>query len=152
MSLQTRYRPWLLQAGPSDHIAPVHRRWIGVFPWRRPLKLGSIVRTSGSAKYTFGAALGPKSRGGVVTVVKGAAGPIGGACARAVPAATSTAPAPMPIAVINARRDIRPSSCRSSPSRAIERTSSKLAQHQCCPSRVATVSTTGEEGNGDKVL
>ena len=38
---------------------------------------GSTARTSGSQKYVVGAPFGPKSRGGVVTVLGGAAGPAG---------------------------------------------------------------------------
>src|SRR3989442_8709246 len=74
ISLHTRYRPTPLHAGPSDQSAPVHNRWIGAFGCRRPLKIGSMVSTSGSVKETFGGALGPKSRGGVVIVLGGAIG------------------------------------------------------------------------------
>ena len=42
---------------------------MGAFGCARPLKDGSTARTSGSQKYRFGAAFGPKSRGGLVTVL-----------------------------------------------------------------------------------
>src|SRR4029453_984428 len=88
MSLQTRYRPCPFQAGPSHHSAPVHSRWMGALGCARPLKLGSTAMTSGSQKYVFGAPFGPKSRGGVVTVLGGATGPAGAcACAAAAPIA-----------------------------------------------------------------
>ena len=69
-----RIAPLGVPAGPSDHSAPVHNRWIGALAWRRALKAGSIVSTSGSVKYTFVGVLGPKSRGGLVIVLGGDAG------------------------------------------------------------------------------
>ena len=107
MSLQTRYRPWLDQAGPSAHRAPVHKRWIGALGWRSPLNTGSTVRTSGSVKYVVGAPPGPKSRGGAVTVLGGATGPLDGPWARVVPGAAATTPTAAPRAPMTVRRDIR---------------------------------------------
>src|SRR5215813_2100580 len=103
MSLHTRYRPWLFHAGPSAHSDPVHSRWIGAFGWRRPLNAGSTVRTSGSVKYVVGAPPGPKSRGGLVMVVGGAAG--WGACAVARLGASAMAPAATPMVFMRSRRD-----------------------------------------------
>src|SRR5204863_9524612 len=104
MSLQTRYRPCPLHAGPSDHSAPVHSRWMGAFGWRRPLNMGSTVMTSGSVKYVVGAPPGPKSRGGVVTVLGGGTGLSAGPWARATAGAKATA---APRVVRTERRDIR---------------------------------------------
>src|SRR5262245_18207072 len=118
MSLHTRYRPWPLHAGPSDQRAPVHRRWIGAFGWRRPLNSGSIVSTSGSVKYTFGGAFGPKSRGGVVIVLGGAIGAGVWAAARRGPSAT--APAATPAVLISTRLDIRFVSSRARASLAMD--------------------------------
>src|SRR5262245_44942497 len=107
MSLQTRYRPTPLQAGPSDHKAPVHRRLSGVLPCRRRSNAGSMVMTSGST-YVTGGAFGPKSRGGLVTVLGGVAGPMGeGGCvwAMAMRDPRAAAPAIAPIAVKSIRRE-----------------------------------------------
>ena len=38
------------QAGPSDHSAPVHRRWMAALGWVMPLNAGSTVIMSGSRK------------------------------------------------------------------------------------------------------
>src|SRR3954463_10752770 len=65
---------------------------MGAFGCASPLKDGSTARTSGSQKYTFGGAFGPKSRGGVVTVVT--LGPF--SWPSATPAPSATAPAPRP--------------------------------------------------------
>src|SRR5438046_1216838 len=71
MSLHTRNLPTEFQAGPSDQRAPVHRRWIAAFGWRKPSNDGSTVSTSGSVKYVVGAPPAPKSRGGWVIVLGG---------------------------------------------------------------------------------
>src|SRR5258708_21189911 len=81
MSLQSRYRPWLFQAGPSAQSAPVQSRLIDAFGWTRALNAGSIVRTSGSLKYVVGAASGPKSRGGFEMTVGADTGGVGRDCA-----------------------------------------------------------------------
>src|SRR4051794_37874371 len=65
---------------------------MGAFGCARPLKDGSTARTSGSQKYTFGGAFGPKSRGGGVAVVT--LGPF--SWPSATPALSATAPAPRP--------------------------------------------------------
>src|SRR4029453_9244852 len=57
---------------------------------------------SGSVKYVVGAPPGPKSRGGVVTVLGGAIGPL---WARARRGAMDTAPAARPTPVRSVRRD-----------------------------------------------
>src|SRR4029453_11136583 len=93
-----------LHAGPSDQSAPVHSRLIGVFPWRRPLNIGSIVMTSGST-YVKGGADGPHSRGGVVMVLAGSAG-LPGAWAFTPAGTNAAAPAPTPTALMNLRREI----------------------------------------------
>src|SRR5262247_1419786 len=105
MSLQTRYLPTPLHAGPSDHSAPVQSRSSGVLPCRRLLNAGSMVMTSGST-YVAGEAPGPKSRGGVVTVLSGVAGPAGGAWATAMRGATTATPAAItPAPPRNLRRE-----------------------------------------------
>src|SRR5258708_5334213 len=92
MSLQSRYRPWLFQAGPSAQSAPVQSRLIDAFGWTSALNAGSIVRTSGSLKYVVGAAPGPKSRGGFETTVGADAGGICRDCA-VIDARATAAPA-----------------------------------------------------------
>src|SRR5207247_11080446 len=67
---------------------------------------------------TFGGPLGPKSRGGVVTVLGGAAGPLG-AWAATRRGARATAPAAAPTVLLSPRLDIRLASCRSHASRAM---------------------------------
>ena len=68
--------PALLVSGrPSIHCAPVHNRWIDELGWRSPLNDVSRVSTSESEKQVVGAPPGPKSLGGVVMVVGGAAAP-----------------------------------------------------------------------------
>src|SRR5215470_1337127 len=105
MSLQTRYRPTPFHAGPSDHRAPVHRRLSGVLPCRSRSKAGSMVMTSGST-YVTGGAFGPKSRGGLVTVLGGVAGPEGGGvCAMARREPSAAAPATAPMVVKSMRRE-----------------------------------------------
>src|SRR5260370_2274059 len=106
MSLQTRERPWEFQAGPSIQAAPVHRRLIEAFGCASPLKLGSTATMSASQKYVVGAPLGPKSRGGVVTVLGGATGPLSVAALAPVPSAI--APAPAATAATSVRRDSAP--------------------------------------------
>src|SRR5436309_1609590 len=103
MSLNTRNRPTELHAGPSAQAAPVHSRLIAAFGCANPLNIGSTAMTSGSQKYVVGAPPGPKSRGGVVTVLGGATGPVGSA-ARAAPASAS-APAPAANPPTSPRRD-----------------------------------------------
>src|SRR5438093_5783386 len=71
---------------------------------------------SGSVKYVVGAPPGPKSRGGLVTVLGGAAGPAVGAWALARPGATAAAPATAPMALMSVRREIRLRSSRSNAS------------------------------------
>ena len=56
-------------------------------------------------KYVVGAPPGPKSRGGLVTVLGGATDPLAGACAIALRDAIA-APAATPMLVISVRRDI----------------------------------------------
>src|SRR5207245_9856338 len=90
MSLQSKYRPWPHQAGPSAHSAPVHRRLIAELGWMYALNSASTAMMSGSVKYVVGGAFGPKSRGGTVTVLGGLWGPCG-VCA---PAARNVANAP----------------------------------------------------------
>src|SRR3954471_7655776 len=80
---------------------------MAAFGWRRPLKIGSTVMTSGSVKYVVGAPPGPKSRGGVVTVLGGAMGPPGGAWARTMAGERAAAPAATPTVFSIERRDIR---------------------------------------------
>src|SRR5881628_1253375 len=92
---------------------------MAAFGWRRPLNIGSTVMTSGSVKYVVGAPPGPKSRGGLVTVLGGAAGPAVGAWALARPGATDPAPATAPMALMSVRREIRLRSSRSNTSRAM---------------------------------
>jgi len=101
-------RPTEFQAGPSDQRAPVHSRWIGALGCRSPLNAGSTVRTSGSVKYVVGAPPEPKSRGGLVTVLGGAAGALAGACAIATRGITTAAPAATPMVFMSMRRDITP--------------------------------------------
>src|SRR5262245_46253983 len=86
MSLQTRYRPSPLHAGPSAHSAPVHSRLIAEFACTRLPNAGSTLSTSGSVKYVVGGALGPKSLGGFVTV-------LGGPCGVCAEPASSACPA-----------------------------------------------------------
>src|SRR6267142_1066375 len=71
----------------------------------RRLNMGSTVMTSGSVKYVVGAPPGPKSRGGVVTVLGGAVGPGGGPWADTMAGASAMAPAVAPMAVSSERRD-----------------------------------------------
>src|SRR5262245_24517047 len=80
---------------------------MGAFGWRRPLKAGSTVRTSGSVKYVVGAPPGPKSRGGDVTVLGGATGPLAGAWAAPVRGAITAAPAATPSVLMRVRLDTR---------------------------------------------
>ena len=47
---------------------------MALFGWAKPLNAGSTVMTSGSREIGRRRAAGPKSRGGVVTVLGGAAG------------------------------------------------------------------------------
>jgi galactofuranose transport system permease protein len=47
--------PGSLVAGPSDHSAPVHSRWMGELNTRSPLKEGCTTMTSGSGYATGGA-------------------------------------------------------------------------------------------------
>src|SRR5229473_1700927 len=79
---------------------------------------GSTVITSGSLKYVLGAPFGLKSRGGLVVVVAGVAGPAppGGfptpwsaGAAKAPVGPTATAPATAATALINVRLATRPS-------------------------------------------
>src|ERR1041384_8370332 len=65
-----------------------------------------MLKMSGSVKYVVGGALGPKSRGGLVTVLGGATGPLGGACAMAMRGTLAAATTPM--ALSSMRRDRRP--------------------------------------------
>src|SRR5438874_9668709 len=106
MSLQTRYFPSALHAGPSDQSAPVHKRWIAALGWRRPSNAGSIVRTSGSVKYVVGAPRGLKSRGGCVIVLGGPTGALAGLCAAASRGANIAAPNATPTVRIALRRDV----------------------------------------------
>src|SRR4029434_5861702 len=105
MSLHTRYRPSAHHAGPSDHRAPVHSRWIGALGWRNPSQACSIVRTSGSVKYVVGAPRELKSRGGMVIVLGGAAAPPWAVCALAIRVASIAAPMATPAPII-LRRDV----------------------------------------------
>src|SRR5712691_3252230 len=61
--------------------------------------------TSGST-YVVGGVPRPKSRGGVVTVLDGVAGPGGGACASAARGVKAAAPAITPMPPMNPRREI----------------------------------------------
>jgi hypothetical protein len=47
-SLHTRYFPWLHQAGPSDQLPPVQRRWMPLLFTRIALNAGSMVMMSWS--------------------------------------------------------------------------------------------------------
>src|SRR5438128_1825613 len=68
-----------------------------------------MVMTSGST-YVAGGAFGLKSRGGVVTVLRGSAGfAAGGAWALATMGASAVVPAIVPIALMNFRREAMPS-------------------------------------------
>src|SRR5205085_2431475 len=95
MSLQTRNRPTLDQAGPSIQSAPVQSRVMAVFGWTYASKDGSTEMMSGSLKYVVGGASGPKMRGGFVMVVGGAMGPCG-VCPKARVPTVSAAAAPLP--------------------------------------------------------
>src|SRR5262249_36230056 len=110
MSLQTRYRPWPDQAGPSDHDAPVQIRWIAVLFRRNAPNAGSIVMRSGSG-YVIGGAPGLKSRGGFETTDGGLlrAGGAVGACARPCSTREDNAAAPVaaPIWQSTSRREYR---------------------------------------------
>ena len=55
MSLHTRNRPWLHHAGPSDHMAPVQRRWMAVLLTRSGIERRVVVMMSGSGYPTGGA-------------------------------------------------------------------------------------------------
>src|SRR5438552_2810587 len=80
-----------------------------VLPWIRPPNAGSMVRMSGSWKYTDGAV---KSRGGLVVVVGGVAGPAppGGGAGWAMTAVGAMAAAPTTAAtdLMIVRRDSMP--------------------------------------------
>src|ERR1700682_6333739 len=106
MSLHTRYRPCEFQAGPSDHNAPVHRRWIETLGWRKPSKAGSTVSTSGSVKEVVGAAAGLQSHGGWVIVLCGPTG-LGAVCARTNCGASTAAPIATPTLRSILRRDTK---------------------------------------------
>src|SRR5262249_55506123 len=70
--------------------------------WANPSNIGSTARTSGSQKYVVGAPPGPKSRGGVVTVLGGAMG----VWARASRGARTAAPAARPTLAMSVRREM----------------------------------------------
>src|SRR5215212_2652613 len=107
MSLQTRYLPWLLQAGPSVHSAPVHSRLIDVFAWMSESNAGSTLRMSGSAKYVVGGASGPKSRGGLEITVGAERGvPCRAPCALVLLVVTIAAAAAPPMVAISWRLEM----------------------------------------------